>query len=578
MMRSLRSRLIVGMLLGMLLLLVAASTTIYTVQRRQLYRAFDDTLLNSANALALLFHPGPFGTWFDSEGLGRLPAGQIRQGALFQFWSDQPINIPLAPPDPNADLNEFGFRAPGDLERPPREPGPSAPGDLERPAREPGFRAPDDLEGPPREPGPRPAREDRRPPEPWRLDPNRPDLQVPRPPPEPPEDWRRRGPGERVIRSPLLEGADLPCLNTLPGRPRFENITLPDGADGRAVALQYPLPAGAPWARREAPARLTAVVAAGIAELERQLRFLGVLLLATSVGTMAVAGGVAWLVVSRGLQPLAVVARKIATLDETGLKQRLAGGGAPREIEPVVQQLNGLLARLDEAFERERALTADVAHELRTPVAEIRAITDITLSRARSPEEYRQALAETQDAIRTLQELIERLLVLARLEAGQVRPQLETTPLYPLIVQHWSVQRDRAAARGLLFANDCPTDAVVGADPKLVDVVLANVLANAAEYTPDHGSITVTFRPAGPHGVLTIANTGCTLGPADVARVFDRFWRADAARSRTGLNCGLGLTLVRRAMEAMGGTAEARVSPDQCFLVELTLPAPTAGE
>jgi len=530
--RSLRSRLILGMLLGMTVLLIAANVTIYTVQRRQLYRAFDDTLLNSANALALLIHHGPFGCWFDSNGLSRLPAGRIREGALYQFWSDRPIGV--VPPDLNPEFFPDGKGFPG-------------PGWDDGLGPEPPFSG---ME-PPR--GPRPGR----------------------PPPEPPGPGGRRWPGEDeegvlLIRSPLLNGADLPRLNPPAGRPQFQDITLPGNARGRAVGVHLKLTPPGPEPYRDPPVNLTMVVAADTAEVDRQLHFLTALLIVTALATMAIAGGVAWLVVSRGLRPLAAVAKDIAAMDETGLKQRIDPCGVPREIEPVVSQLNGLLERLDEAFDRERALTADVAHELRTPVAEIRTISEITLSRPREPEEYRRALGESLDTIKTLQGLMEKLLVLARMEAGQMRPELEPLAVRPFLLRHWAQFQSRVADRGLTLDDRCSADFAVSADARLLDVVLSNVLSNAVVHSPDGGQVSVDVQRDDTRGRLCVATTGCVLSEEEAARVFDRFWRADAARSAGGLHCGLGLTLVRRAMEAMGGTAEAAVTPDRRFILTLT--------
>ena len=329
-----------------------------------------------------------------------------------------------------------------------------------------------------------------------------------------------------------------------------------------------------PPQRRVPPANLDVVVAAGTAEIEKQLSFLAVLFVVTGLATMAVSGAVAWLVVSRGLRPLDEVAETMAGLDETGLKQRVANDGVPREIEPVVRQLNGLLERLDEAFERERTLTADVAHELRTPVAEIRTIAEITLNRLRDPEEYRRAHAETLDAVRTLQGMIETLLVLARLEAGQLQPRFCAVPLQPLLAQHWAQVGSGAEARGVSFEHFCPSDVVLSADPSLLDVVLSNVLANAATYASDGGSISVEVRPSEAHCQVRISNTGSVVNRSEVARVFDRFWRADPSRGSAGRNCGLGLSLVRRAMEVMGGQAEAGIGQDDCFTLSLTFQTP----
>lgn len=523
------------MLVGMALLLIAASAAIYTVQRRHLQRAFDDTLLNSANSLAMLIRPGPLGNWFDAGGLDQLPAGQIRQGALFQFWSDQPIDIlpPRQDRDSETDAtpDEEGISESTGSENPPS---PASPGFLRGPPpgpRYPGF-GPSALQG----------------------------LEM-RPP---------HVRSERVIRSPSLNSADLPRLEGSPVRPCFANITMPDNTPGRAVGLQTQLLGPPPGRHGLPPARLTTVVAASTAEIRRQLAFLAVLLAATTAAAMVVSTGVAWLVVGRGLRPLATAAQQIAALDETRLKQRILEHGAPREVAPVIRQLNGLLGRLDEAFDRERALTADVAHELRTPVAEIRAIAEIALARERDAGEYREALGETKDSITTLQGLIERLLVLARLEAGQARAEVEAVALHPFVCKHWTQIQCRAAHRGITFENLCPPETIVSADPGLLEVVLSNVLSNAVAYAAEGGRITAEARRVGDRCQLSVANTGCVLSEDEAARVFDRFWRADAARSGRGLNCGLGLTIVRRAMEAMGGQAEAGISQDRRFILSLT--------
>lgn len=549
--RSLRSRLIVGMVLGLAVLLAAAGTAIYTVQHRQLYHAFDETLLSSANALALLFHAGPFGTWFDSDGLNGLPAGRIRQGALFEVWSDQRIDQPPPSQDADSDFDWPASMGPG--------PGPPPGFFFEDPGRPP-DEPPDDR--PPREPRP-----------PGSGGPPGP------PPPELGELWRRRAPddtpaGPFIVRSPALSGADLPRLDPPGNQPRFERITMPDGAPGRAVGLRFEPANRGPGPRWEPPASLTLVVAASTRETEQQLHFLAALLAVTAFGTMAISGGVAWLVVSRGLRPLAAVARKIAAMDETGLKQRIADQGVPREIEPVVNQLNGLLARLDGAFDRERALTADVAHELRTPVAEIRAIAEITLGRVRAPDEYQQAFGETLETVKTLQGLIEKLLVLARLESGQVQPDVRPIALRPALRQHWTQMQGQCPPRGITLEDRSDPQIVVSADPSLLDIVLSNVLSNAVAYAPDGSSITAATNRAAAGCQLSVANAGCELSADDAAHVFDRFWRADAARTKTGLNCGLGLTLVRRAMEAMGGQAEAHVRPDRQFVLMLTFRTP----
>ena len=327
-----------------------------------------------------------------------------------------------------------------------------------------------------------------------------------------------------------------------------------------------------------APANLDIAVAASTEEIEGQLRFLSLLLTLTVIGTILISGGVIWFVAGRSLLPLETVAREIEAIDETGLKERLADNGMPREIEPVVFQFNELLSRLDEAFERERMLTADIAHELRTPVAEIRTIVEVTLKRIRDPQEYRNALLEVGDTIIALQGIIEKLLVLARLEAGQVKPELVTIPIKPIIADQWKLVQPMATNRGIELDDRCPSEATVNSDPRLLELVLSNVFSNAAEYALNNTRIVVDLQHDDKAGVLTVANSGCSLGSGEIQQVFERFWRADPARDKSRFSCGLGLTLVRRAMLAMGGDVDAAVNDDDWFELTLTFPSALHGE
>jgi signal transduction histidine kinase len=314
---------------------------------------------------------------------------------------------------------------------------------------------------------------------------------------------------------------------------------------------------------------LTVVVAAGTAELDGALRFQAGLLVLTAFGTMAFVAGVAWFVVSRGLRPLDAVAARIAAIDAAALKVRIEDAEIPKEIEPVVRQLNALLARLDAALERERGLTADIAHDLRTPVAEIRAVAEVTLSRTRESEEYREALGDIAATIASLQALIEKLLTLARLEAGQVKPDVTAIALRPALLEHSDRVYRAAATRAVTFEESCEADVVVAADPALLDTVLANVMSNAVNYTPRGGRIVVKASRGGDTCRLTVSNPGWALDAEEAGHVFERFWRADKTRTTSGMNCGLGLTLVKRAMEAMNGTAEAQVDREGWFVLEL---------
>lgn len=394
--------------------------------------------------------------------------------------------------------------------------------------------------------------------------------------------------GEVLARSPSLGMADLPRVGGSVEAPGFRAVTLPNGRPGRAAGFVFlpkvenqdgdegdrkgAKPTGQPKRRTARPQGVMLVVARESSELESQLRFLRWLLIGSSAGAVVLALVTAWVVVGRGLRPLNTLAAEIAEIRAARLDARVGTGSMPAELVPVVERLNDLLARLEAAFERERSFTADVAHELRTPLAGLRAILEVNLSRSRGASEYKDALAECLAVGKRMQAMVENLLILARLDAGQVKLRPAAVRLRELVESSWRVHADKAAARGIIFENAIPPDLTGAADPELLATVIANLLANAAEYTDDGGRISVAGQAA-PARVV-IANTGCRLPPDAAPHLFDRFWRGDPARAGTGAHCGLGLALVHRAMTAMGGAATARVDGTGLFEVTLALPEP----
>jgi signal transduction histidine kinase len=138
-----------------------------------------------------------------------------------------------------------------------------------------------------------------------------------------------------------------------------------------------------------------------------------------------------------------------------------------------------------------------------------------------------------------------------------------------LVNDCWRLHAEDAAARGIVFENALPADLECSADRGILSLVIGNLLDNAAAYTNDGG--TIRAEVAGERPVeIVFSNTGCRLGPDQVARVFDRFWRGDPSRAGTGAHCGLGLALVQRAMRAIGGTATASIREEGVFAVRLS--------
>ncbi len=316
--------------------------------------------------------------------------------------------------------------------------------------------------------------------------------------------------------------------------------TAPDGGDGPGIVL------------------IGEDLSGVDAELRRMAIGLGILWL--SATALAVAAAIA---LRRAvLRPLASLDSKLAELRPEDLSARLALGGAPDEVRSLVERLNGLLSGLEEAFKREQATIANIAHELRTPVAGLRTEIEFRLLAAPGAEEQ-TVLRGLLATVGRMQAMVGNILMLARIEAGRERLAAEPLELAPLVaaaVERWEA---RAAGRGQSIT--CVIDET---QPPLtssavhLDVVLDNLLGNAVAHG-DAGTITVNV--AG--GAVVVGNPCHAV--IDATRLGTAFYRADEARS-DGAHCGLGLALCRRIAGLLGARLDLALT-DGMFTARLTM-------
>lgn len=168
--------------------------------------------------------------------------------------------------------------------------------------------------------------------------------------------------------------------------------------------------------------------------------------------------------VRRGLWPLGSVAEQIDNISEDNLKSRIGGENLPDEIVPIQRKLNNLLERLEASFERERTFNANVAHELRTPLAGMQSIIDVALRRYRDAEEYRSALAESLSVVKNMEEMVSRLLILARNASGQTALNKEKIKLAQMVDKCWEALAGKADETGIVFANSINANLVCKSD------------------------------------------------------------------------------------------------------------------
>lgn len=378
--------------------------------------------------------------------------------------------------------------------------------------------------------------------------------------------WDAKG-GE-VARSESLEhDGQLPHRTGSLQRPAQWNLTLPNGRPGRAIGFSF-RPKGAPARGSGEDTDLRLVVASDREHLDETLwQLLG---LCAGLGVLLVAVTL-WViprVLRRGLQPLDRLGEEAAQIEAATLATRFAVEPLPSELRPIAQRLNDLFARLEHSFERERRFSADLAHELRTPLAELRTMAECALKwpDARDPATDR----ETLNIARQMERVVVHILALARSEQGQIALQSEPLALAPFLQTTWAPFVARAAARHLDVALELSA-AEGAADPALLRSILVNLFENAVDYTPPEGEIKIGLARLAGEVVITVANTASDLRPEDLPKLFDRFWRKESARS-DGLHVGLGLSLSQAFARAMRWSLRASFDDRQRLLFTLSGP------
>jgi two-component system heavy metal sensor histidine kinase CusS len=229
---------------------------------------------------------------------------------------------------------------------------------------------------------------------------------------------------------------------------------------------------------------------------------------------------------------------------------------------------DAMLDRLEESFTRLSQFSGDLAHELRTPVTNILGEAEVSLTKDRSPEEYRETLESCVTECTRLSRLIDKLLFLARAEAAdrQVQPtRFDGRAALEKIANYYETA---AEERGITVS--CKGEGDIDADPLLFGRAISNLVENALHFTPDAGHIQINLTAAPTHSEVSVEDTGSGIGAEHLPRVFDRFYRADSSRSSAGT--GLGLALVKSIMDMHGGSATAQSDGQRGTTVILTFP------
>ena len=289
------------------------------------------------------------------------------------------------------------------------------------------------------------------------------------------------------------------------------------------------------------------------------------------IGGILISAFLGLLITKEGLRPLTELTSTVKGITPEKLKERVGPREWPAEIASLANTFDTMLNRLEESFTSLSQFSADLAHELRTPINNLRGEAEVTLSKARTVEEYRQVLMSGLEEYERLSRMIENLLFLARSDSR--KSGISPSPLNARqeaaeILEYYDAIREENDITVTITGN-----ALVNADKTLFRRAIANVLSNAFQYTPGKGKITIHIDSSQTTSLqITVIDTGIGIEPENLSRIFDRFYRTPKARSLHPQGTGLGFSIVKSIMELHGGNVTVKSEPASGTAVTLEFP------
>jgi two-component system sensor histidine kinase QseC len=365
--------------------------------------------------------------------------------------------------------------------------------------------------------------------------------------------------GEVFRRSARLEG-NLPRVQETLGKPRFIDLPLPDGHRGRMVQVTFEPRGVGP------PRIVTLAVATSRERLDDLLARMRFTILGVGLFAALLAGLLIRRALRAGLQPVDEVATAVERLDAESLGDRIVLERTPRELAPVVEQLNALLDRLEASFERERRFAANVAHELRTPISELRALAEVGGKWPGDEASARRYFEDARGIAARMERLVVDLLLLARCQSGVETVRVGRVDLREIVEGAWSELAPGAGGRELRL--ELPAEPIAESDPDKLRIILRNLLENAISYSPEGAAIPCVASRREGRLALVLTNPAERLDPGDLERLTEPFWRKDESRSSTE-HAGLGLSLVEVLAALLRLELRLEQDPDGTFRVTL---------
>lgn len=368
------------------------------------------------------------------------------------------------------------------------------------------------------------------------------------------------GDGKVLVRSPslLLSDSTLPIMSGS-SKGDFKSVTVPNIGSVRIISQSYNFSLGV----------LTFQAADTLEDTHDLLSSFRNTVLAIFPFVFIVCGIGVFFMTGLALRVLKTFTAKISQITEENLSQRVEERGVVMELKPLASSFNTMLGRLEESFSRQKQFLSDASHELRTPTSIIKSFCDVTLSRERTANDYKEAIRKMGETVNRMCDIINRILVISRMDNKSIQFKPVKMDLMDLMKDVLKLIEPSAVNKsiGIKLTGNSVT---VRGDREGLTEVFTNIVENAIKYNRPQGSVAISVADGQDLATVMIEDTGIGIAEAEKDKIFDRFYRVDASRGVT-VGSGLGLSIVRTIVEAHGGTVavSSEVGKGSAFTVTL---------